>query len=350
MRAAVFAAGLGKRLRPLTNVRPKHLLPLAGKPVLRRILEALEDVGIRETVILVSYLSELIRDSVESWNLNLDTVFVEQEEILGTGHALKMCRPYLTGGRFLVAYGDITLTSRALRSLIEFHEKRNGDGVVEAVEVEDVSRYGAIMNKDNLFMGVMEKSAKGPGLANAGLYILPEESLELVDRIRKSPRGEYELTDLLNMLRSKGYRLLVHRSRGDWWFDIGRPTDYLKANLVIMQREEVKFMEKGSRVLGRTMPPYFIGHGTYIGEGAEIRCGTTVMEDVVVGRESVVEESILLSGCHVGSRCRLRRVIVGYNAVIEDEVEIMGGEEAAVVAPNSTIRSGTSIKGGGVYP
>ena len=349
MDAAVFAAGVGKRLRPLTSVRPKHLLPLAGKPVLRRILEALDGVGVERAVILVSYLGGMIRDAVSSWGLGLETLFIEQGNPMGTGHALKTCGPHLAGDKFLVVYGDITLTPEVLTDMLDFHGREDGDAVVEAVEVEDVSRYGAIESDGVRFLKVSEKSRSGRGLANAGLYILPRKSLELAERLRRSPRGEYELTDILNMMVDEGLRVLVHRSRMDWWFDIGAPIDYLEANLTIMRREHVKEIGRGARCMGVLEEPYYVGAGSEIGREAVIS-GSTVMDGVLIGGGSIVKESIILDGCRIGGGCRLTRVIVGDGAVIGDDVEIHGGQGVSVIAPNTRIGSGAKITGGGVYP
>ncbi len=347
MEAAVFAAGVGKRLRPLTWVRPKHLLPLAGKPLLLRILQALEHVGIDKTVILVSYLGERIKESVGSWNLGMRVVFVEQENPMGTGHALKTCGPHLGGEIFLTVYGDITLTPSVLEDMIEYHRRVGGDAIVEAVEVEDVSRYGAIEVDDSKFLKVKEKSMSGRGLANAGLYILPRRSLELAGQLRKSPRGEYELTDILNMMRDEGLRVLVHRSPGDWWFDIGRPIDYLEANLAIMRKENVRKISGSCQ--GNLEEQYYVGLKSEIGFESTIS-RTTIMDRVLVGERSIIQDSIILDGCRVGRRCRLMRAIVGDSVIIEDDVELIGIRDVVVVAPNTRIKSGTRITGGGVYP
>ena len=353
MKAAVFAAGLGKRLRPLTLLRPKQLLPVAGKPILRRVLESLQEAGVGEAVIVVSYLGEMIRAAVESWNLKLDVSFVDQGKALGTGHALRVCAPHLEGDRFLVAYGDITLEPEVVKTFMEFYEGSEADGALEAVKVGDVSEYGSVKVEDSVFKRVEEKTGRGPGLANAGLYILPGAALRFAEEIKPSKRGEYELTDVLNMLAEKGFKILVHVSERDWWLDVGRPGDLLAANSKLLQKEVDGrcIVSDEAEIMGdaKITPPCIIGRGVTVGRGARIRAGTVLMDDVSVGAESRVEGSILLYGCSVGRRTMLRNVIAGDRAEIGDEVEIIG-DKALVIAPGSRVENNLRVRRDGVYP
>lgn len=351
LKAVIFAAGLGKRLRPLTNVRPKHLLPLAGKPVLRRVLEAVEHSGVMEAGIVVSYLREKVREAVEAWPLNINLQLIDQGEAEGTGHALMAARPFLEGEEFfLVVYGDITLRPGVLRAFLEAFEESGVEGAVEGVWVENASPFGRLSERNNLLLRVEEKSGKGPGLINAGLYVLPRRALQLTSRLVPSPRGEYELTDVLNMLVSDGVKILVHRSEQGWWRDIGRPLDLLEANRALLREELGEGVKVEAEVEAELRSPSIVLRGVRVERGSRIGPEAVLMEGVKVGARSVIESSIFLESSVLEDGCRVRRAIIGDGAEVGSGSTIDGGEGVVVVAPGAKVPSNSTLRGSIIYP
>jgi len=347
VKAVVLAAGLGKRLRPLTNTRPKHLLPVCGKPILDRVLEALLVNNVNNIGIVVSYMSDLIIRHVSSRRLDMEIEWIYQKEPLGTGDALRICEKFLeSNDSFIVVYGDITLSSYVLADLINFYYENKCDGVIEGVHVEDTLRFGRIISRDGVLEKIEEKSISGPGIINSGLYILPYEALKVSKEIKLSRRGEYELTDILNILASRDYKVLVHTSQHDWWIDIGSPEDYFNAN-------NKKFIEEfGNRVICNSVidetiivkPPSMILENVEISKNAIIGANTFIMKDVRIGSDTIVENSILLEGCSVGRSSILRNVIVGENTRIGEKACIVGAEQVLIIPPNKDIEDNTLIK------
>lgn len=346
MKAVVFAAGLGKRLRPLTSERPKHLLPVCGKPILRRVLESLLLNGVDDVGVVVHYMADLIIREVEDYELDMNIEWIHQEAPLGTGDALRACEKFLDGeDYFIIAYGDITLSGYVIEDLLRYFEKNECDGVIEGVYVEDTLRFGRIILGEDGLERVEEKSIGGPGMVSAGVYILPYEAINASREVKPSLRGEYELTDIINLLAARNYRILMHTSTKDWWIDIGSPTDYLKANIK-------KFLEEyGEKVVCKpkfdetvvVKPPSMILEGAEIAGRAAIGPNAFIMKDVKINPDTRVEDSVLLDGCYVRSGCVLRRVIVGDYAQIGEGVKIDGGEEVSIIPPKSRIEGKGSI-------
>ncbi|MEM3644353.1 MAG: NDP-sugar synthase [Nitrososphaerota archaeon] len=346
VKAVVFAAGLGKRLRPLTNTRPKHLLPISGKPILRRILESLLLNGIEEVGIVVSYMPDLIIEDVKNYGLRMKVEWIHQKEPLGTGDALKVCEEFLCNeDYFIVVYGDITLNTVILGNMIRFFNENICDGVVEGVLVEDTLRFGRIISRYGRLEKIEEKTAGGPGLVNTGLYILPHDALEFSRQINLSRRGEYELTDVLNILVSRNYEILVHTTNQDWWMDIGSPRDYLKANIK-------KFIEEyGNRVICNSevgekvvvKPPSMILEEVEVERDTVIGPNTFIMKNVRIGSNTIIENSILLEGSIIGRSSVLRNVIIGEYVKIGDKVHVEGGQEVLVISPRTEIGDSSKI-------
>lgn len=346
MKAVVFAAGLGKRLRPLTNTRPKHLLPICGKPILRRILESLLLNGIENIGIVVSYMSDLIINDVKNYGLGIDIKWINQKEPLGTGDALRVCGEFLHDeDHFIVIYGDITLNPLVLGNLIRFFIENICDGVIEGVYVEDTLRFGRIISRNGVLDKIEEKSFGGPGIVNSGLYILPRTALEVSEQIELSKRGEYELTDVLNILASRNYKILVHTLHHDWWMDIGSPRDYLNANIK-------KFVEEyGNRVICNSeldekvvvKPPSMILEDTEVERNTVIGPNTFVMKNVRIGSDTIVENSILLEGSVIGRGSILRNVVVGEYAKIGNNVSVESGGEVLVISPKAKVDDNATI-------
>ncbi len=344
LKAVVFAAGLGKRIRPLSETRSKPLLPVAGRPVILMVLDTLRHAGVREVGIIINYLSEKVMELVSEGAKDLEIRFIHQEKTLGTGHALAVASEYLSDSReFLVVYGDITLTPEALARLIEFHKSGGYDGSLMGVKVDSGQRFGVIRANNNLLERILEKADES-GPVNSGVYILPSEVLDVAKSLKPSPRGEYELTDALNIMAESGRRIGVYVDSGDWWFDVGSPPSYLQANAYFLARElEGKislkrpcYISKNTRLAG----PCIIGRDTRISNGSTIIGPSFIGDNVRIGANVVIESSIVLEDVVIDDDVSLRRVIVGEGAHIGAGTRLNGEElPQMTIAPHARLSS-----------
>ena len=318
-------------MRPLTANIPKPLLPVAGKPFLVHTLEALRANGIAEIVILLGWQGKRIQEFFgHGERLGLKIAYAEQEERLGTAHAVGLAEAHVRG-EFLAVNGDVVLTPEALKGLLGFHRENTG-AVLGLARVDDPAQFGVIEVKDGKVVGIEEKP-KSPrsNLINAGVMVLGEGIFDLIRKTPKSPRHEYEITDTLRMLAASG-ELRAHELAGQW-VDVGRPWDLLRANeiyLAGLKGHVEGEVEAGAHLVGevsvgkgtRVLPGSYIKGPVVIGEGAEIgpncliRPSTYIGNGCKVGNACEVKNSILMDGTHVphlnyvgdsilGERCNL---------------------------------------------
>jgi bifunctional UDP-N-acetylglucosamine pyrophosphorylase/glucosamine-1-phosphate N-acetyltransferase len=328
----VLAAGIGKRLKPLTETRPKVLMPVASKPVIYYTLKLLSLLNVSEVFVVVSYMREVIEDSVKrlAEELSLNIHFVTQEKELGTAHAVKVAIEKALDYA-VVVYGDLYIDSEAVAKVLKpVIEKRLN--VLTAVEVPDVSKYGKLVTSENNVLKIVEKPSEGgKGLANAGIYAIRDSTLKLLNEIKPSVRGEYELTDLIEIANSRGegFKYVVVGSEN--WQDIGYPWDLLKANKMALERLNQKVVlgevdahavvkgavriDEGAVVKGCTYieGPAFIGREAVIGPNAYIRPYTTIMHKVHIGFSVEVKESIVMENTHAA-----HLTYIGDSVVAED--------------------------------
>jgi UDP-N-acetylglucosamine diphosphorylase / glucose-1-phosphate thymidylyltransferase / UDP-N-acetylgalactosamine diphosphorylase / glucosamine-1-phosphate N-acetyltransferase / galactosamine-1-phosphate N-acetyltransferase len=218
MKAVILAAGKGTRMGVITNDLPKPMVLVKNKPILEWIIEGMRDhAKITEFFIIIGYQGEVIRNYFgdgEKWNVAI--TYGEQKVQDGTGKAPEVAREWIGDCPFLLTYGDILIDPADYKLL---REQMKQDGVVAVVAGQDMTKGGAVVLDDqDLMIDLIEKSPSPPPNAyyNAGIYLLKPAIFEHTGRLKKSVRGEYELTDALLALVKSGARLRGVRLRKRW--------------------------------------------------------------------------------------------------------------------------------------
>lgn len=321
MKAVLLAAGAGERLQPLTATRPKHLLKVAGKPILQFCLEAVKHAGIDEVIVITHYMGDAIRGYFgDGSQLGLKITYVEQPEILGTGNAAGIAEPHLDGD-FVLIYGDLLFGKEAVKTVVSKFKAGETAAVMGVVPVDHPESYGIIeQTADGKVKRIIEKppADKAPSnLANAGIYCFGKDVFDKIRQTKASVRGEWELTDAITMLAEEGKTVLAAElAKGDW-FDVGRPWDLLDANVWALNRMEHRVMgkvEEGAHLFGPVTVaetarirsgayiegPAFIDEEADVGPNCYIRSGTSLGKKTRVGNGCEVKNSIIMDGTHVG--------------------------------------------------
>lgn len=295
-------------MRPLTAKMPKVMLPVAGKPLLEHILIRARGAGVDRFVLVVGYEEQAVRSHFgDGSQLGVGIDYVLQDRQLGTGHALLAAQD-LAEDRFLVLNGDVLPDEASLQ------EMARGGPAVSAIVVDDPGRYGVFLEKGGSFQSVVEKSDNPPSnLANAGIYLLERSIFEALQAVPLSMRGEYELTDGLNLLASwESIRIVPLQS----WLEIGRPWDILAANEILLK-------DLQPQVLGEVEPGATIKGAVAVGRGSVVRSGAYIMGPVIIGED-----------CDIGPNCYIRpSTCLGNNVRVGNAVEVK----------NSAIMSGSKI-------
>jgi len=308
VRAWVLSAGEGTRMRPLTANIPKPLLPVAGKPFLRHLVDALRDGGVKDLTILIGWQAKRVREAFRHGeDVGVRIEYAEQAERLGTAHAIGLAKGHADGA-FLALNGDIVLTAESVRGILALHEEAGGP-VMAVAESSEPSQFGVVEVREGKVVGIEEKP-KHPksNLINAGVYVFDPDIFEIIEHTGKSPRGEYEITDALRTLLGKRD---VHAFRlPEEWIDVGRPWDLLKANEILLRhlKEDVQGeVDPGARISG----PVAIGKGTRVLLGADVRGPTVIGRDCEIGPNCLIRPSTSIGdGCKVGSASEVKNSII----------------------------------------
>ena len=306
MRAIIPVAGVGSRLRPHTYTLPKVLLNVGGKPIIGHILDRVIDNGFDEATIVIGYLGEMIKEYVlRNYSIKVD--FVEQEERLGLGHAIYLSRHTISHDPILIILGD-TVFDVDLKALTSTDCTALG-----VKEVEDPRRFGVAETENGFITKLVEKPDQPKSkLALVGIYYIknPHVLVEcLRDEIKGNirTRGEFQLTDALQMMIDRGERMKTFPIEG--WFDCGKPETLLETNRHILDQQ--------STVVGRpgvvVQPPVFVSEKATV-RNSVIGPYATIADEAIV-ENAIIRNSIVSEGARVANAL-LEDSIVGNNASV----------------------------------
>jgi len=307
VKAIVLCAGEGTRMRPLTENRPKVMVPAAGRPILDYVLEAVRAAGIRDVLLVVAPGQDVIAEHARASFPDVEFSVVVQKKRLGTANAVSLVED-LVDPPFAVLNGDIVFEGNPLREALKRHSE-TGRSVVVGARVEDVSRYGELELEGTRLKAVLEKSGeRRPGLANAGIYVFGEEVFEALRETPLSQRKEYEITDTLNIMAPRwGVEVVVH---GGFWTDVGYPWDLLRANEALLRGLE-------GEVRGRVWEGATLVGPVFVGEGTEILPGTFIQGPVRIGRNCRIGPNAYIrpytsigDNCHIGAAVEIKNSII----------------------------------------
>ncbi len=233
----ISAAGRGSRMLDLAKDKPKHLIEVNNKPFLYYLLQNLKIAGFSEVVMVVGYKKEFIENFLEQYKKEFLVTVVNQFEILGenkygTACPLECAKDILGQKNFLSVYGDNLYSVEDLKAFNiddDYH-------YVAGLKHESPQNYGVLhTDKDNFLQEIIEKPKEFVGdMINTGLYKFTPEVFDHLDKISLSVRGEYELTDVINLLaKQKKVKTLGLKNI---WFDFGKPSDIQKVEEYVKQK------------------------------------------------------------------------------------------------------------------
>jgi glucose-1-phosphate thymidylyltransferase len=226
MQAVVLAAGEGTRLRPLTEEKPKGMVEVAGKPILTHCFEQLVELGATELLVVVGYKKENIISHYEDEFEGVPITYAHQREQNGLAHALLTVEEHIEDD-FMLMLGDNIFRAN-LEDVLNRQREDRADAafLVEEVPWEEASRYGVCdTNKYGEIVDVVEKPEDPPSnLVMTGFYTFTPAILHACHLVQPSNRGEYEISDAIDLLLKSGRTIDAIRMDG-WRTDIGYPED-----------------------------------------------------------------------------------------------------------------------------
>jgi glucose-1-phosphate thymidylyltransferase len=301
MKALVLSGGKGTRLRPITHTGAKQLIPVANKPILFYVLEAIKDAGITDVGIVVGDTEAEIRAAVGHGDaFGIRATYIRQDQPLGLAHAVKVSRDYLGDDTFVMFLGD-NLILDGIRSLVDEFRREKPNSEILLAKVPHPEEFGVAELDGERIVRLVEKPKQPKSdLALVGVYMFDSSIFEAVDAIRPSFRNELEITDAIQYLIDHGKTVRHHVITG-WWKDTGKLEDMLEANRMVLSRAKRHLqgdVDKESKVEG----------------------------EVILGAGSVVKNSLLRGPLIIGARCQIENSYVGPFTAIYDDVVLRNSE------------------------
>ncbi len=351
MKGLILSGGKGTRLYPLTYTRAKQLIPVANKPVLFRVIEAIRDAGIHEIGIIIGDTGPEIRETVgDGSQFGVQITYIPQDAPLGLAHAVKIARDFIGDDRFVMFLGDNVIQGGISPLIADFahHDEWNSQIVLTAVEYPE--QYGvAQLSTDGRIERLIEKPKQPPSnLALVGIYMFDHHIFQATEEIKPSFRGELEITDAIQWLIENGYSVYPHIHTG-WWIDTGRPGDMLTANSLVLEelKPEIKgsvdtasevdtrvTIQDGAEIVNSVIRgPAIIGQNTKI-VNSYVGPFTSIYHDVVI-QNSEIERSIVLEHstvCDIPTRIQDsligRHASVGINTLRPKAIKMHLGDHS----------------------
>ncbi len=358
MKAVVMAGGEGSRLRPLTLVRPKPMLPVVNRPVLSHILELLRRHGFTDVVMTLQYLAGQIQDYYgdgKSWGLNIR--YVIEEAPLGTAGSVRNADFLFKDEPILVISGD-ALTDLDLTAMVEFHRARRSHFTMALTHVPDPLEYGVInVRLDGRIAQFAEKPSWGgvtSDTVNTGIYIVEPQ---VMARMPRNTRLDWS-QDIFPGMLARGEPFYGWVGEG-YWCDIGTLREYHRANSDLLTGR-LDLGQIGARVGSgiwaggaveiapdaQLFGPIYLGDEVKIKRGVVIHGPSVIRDYTILDNHARVQHSVIWRNCYIGEGAMLHGAVVGRQCSVKARAMIFEGAvigDGTVIGEDALVQPGVKI-------
>ena len=302
MKAVVMAGGFGTRIQPLTNSRPKPMLPVINRPMMENTMLTLRDLGIKDFIILLYFKPEVIQNYFgDGSDFGMNITYVIPDNDYGTAGAVKLAQEHIGDDNFIIISGDL-VTDFDFQKIFDYHKEKESKLTITLTSVENPLEFGVVIaNDDGKIEKFLEKPSWGEVFSdtiNTGIYIIEPEILDYI------PKGDnFDFAkDLFPLLMSEGVELMAGNASG-YWRDVGNPDSYREVHEDIMS-DRVNFNMPG------VMTKYPDGK-LYSQESYSLNDGVEIIGKVVLGKNVTI-----------GDRTKLKNVVIGDNVTIGEDSKV----------------------------
>jgi glucose-1-phosphate thymidylyltransferase len=329
MKAVVLAAGEGRRLEPLTETRPKPMLPVANHPLLEHVVESVVTAGIEEVVLVVGYKRERIQSHFgdgDDWGIDIE--YAIQGKQLGTGHAILQAERSIED-TFVVLNGDRIIDPSIVERAVG--DGDDGETLIAVTRTDDPSGLGIVETDGDRATGIIEKPPQNEitsEVVNAGVYRFEPDVFGAIRDTETT--GELAITATLNRLAAAG-DVRVLRYRGAW-LDVSYLWDLLSVNASLLNGDPIDI--PGTARIGKNAvvtDGVAVGSDVRIGASATVLSGTAIGENARIGPNAVLDNAVVLPDATVGAGVVLRDCVVGENARVGPNTTVAGGPGDVIV-------------------
>lgn len=359
MKAVVLAGGRGERLSPITDTRPKPLVPILARPVMDYTLSLLAHHGFDQAYVTVHYRPEQIRARYGAEAFGMAIEYAEETTPLGTCGGVKALEREFAGEREILIIAGDAVCDFDLTETLRFHREKNADVTVVLSGVETPLEYGVVpLDGAGRVTGFSEKPDWSETLSewvNTGVYVL---SPRVLREVPENTPFDFA-RDLFPLLLRRGYALYGYKAEG-YWCDVGELSSFYRCNRDLiagrartyfpLDGEEVytaagtNFVSSGARLSddGALTGDNVLSPGAAVARGARLS-GAVVMENVTVGENAVVKDAVLCEDVLVGAGSMIAPdAVIGAGSVIEPNAAV---PEKSVLAPRSRVAARAPFEG-----
>ena len=350
MQAVILAAGEGKRIRPMTRSRPKAMIPVANRPIIAYVIDALVKNGIRDIIVVVGYRKEQVIRYLNQLDIPVEVVV--QDKQIGTAQALKCAETHLKGD-FIVLPGD---------NYIDAHSIARIKAVKNAVLVKEhpnPSNFGVVTLHEGFITNIVEKPQHAASfMVSTGIYSLTKDFFRFV--------RENDITDAVSLMLKSGEKL--QGVPADDWQDAIYPWDLLKLNARLLKnispsreggasRQTIisgpVLIGKGSTIGANTIitGPVVIGDDCEIGPNCCILPNTSIGSRVTIEPFTLIGNSLIMDDTRVASHSRIMETVAGERCSLGDHTSTTSGEslieiQGVILKPEFGVIIGDQVTSG----
>ncbi len=334
-----MAGGEGTRLRPLTSLRPKPMVPMVNHPVMEHIVGLCHWHHIDEVVATLQFMPQVIRDYFgdgEEWGVSIE--YAVEDTPMGTAGSVKNAQKLLGDETFVVISGD-ALTDVDLTEVIEFHRAKGGTATIVLKHVPDPLEFGVVItDADGRIERFLEKPTWGQVFSdtiNTGIYVLEPCIFDLIPET-----GSFDFSaELFPLLMEQGHKLYGYVTDG-YWTDVGSLGSYMQAHMDILNGK-----------VGVFVPGVKTADDVWVGEGADIHPDAKIGDHVVIGANVKVragaeigDYAIIGDSCLIGVDAKVQHSVVWSDSFIGGGSVVRG----SVICRRADIRARATIDPGSV--
>jgi len=334
-----MAGGFGTRIQPLTNSRPKPMLPIMNKPMMEHTMLTLRDLGITEFIVLLYFKPEIIQGYFKDGSeFGIKITYIVPDNDYGTAGAVKLAEKYIGEDNFIVISGDL-VTDFDFQKIFDYHEEKKSKLTITLTSVENPLEFGVVIANDE---GRIEKFLEKPSWGevfsdtiNTGIYIIEHEILKYIPKNENFDFGK----DLFPLLMREGVELVAGYADG-YWRDVGNPESYRdvhediltgKVNFNIsgkatyypdgvLYSDEIYDLDKSVEIIGTVV----LGKNILLGEGVKLN-NVVIGDNVTINKHSKIRNSVIWDSVKIGKNTKLDNCVICNNNSIGKNVTAKAG-------------------------
>lgn len=331
MKAVILSAKKKDNLFPFSETKPTGMMPVGGEPLVKRMINQLQEVGVDDIYVVANHLEEQFE---EEFNERTNVNVIRQEDLTGTAEAVYTAD--FIEDDFIVINGDVVVEEQDIRKLIESHESNSARATVLGTDQEKPEKFGVLRIKNDEIIEVQEKPKEPESpLINTGIYVFDPVIFDYIDDLEEK---ETSITDALNRLLEH-YRARFELVDGNW-IDIGSLRRLLEADVQIRNRYE-GYIDDEANVSDRAE----VSESAVIRKDAEIKAGAVIEGNTYIGRNTTIGPNTTVRSSTVCKNTLLDNCVVDTSLLFERNItDPNTSVEKCIIGENSDIKASTVIR------